>query len=147
MVKFGMAVFLLTSCGADISGTRFRQEKHERIENQKNLYSAQQKLKIIQKLASNIRHTAENQWTVYSDSVGDPLNSNDDAKSLCNDIGFVLPTEELLLADGVKISEVEALGKTFDSETKYNFKTHVYIRDDSSSSSKFLICTRKHLAL
>jgi hypothetical protein len=142
LISVAFATLLIHACGGDLDGRQFRQEKTNRIDAEQRLYNQETKLKIVSELSRNFTQTNSYQWTYYTSSVGDPIGTYQLADEMCQQIGFGLPTEEQLLAEGVQVKTIKALGSLFELDGKVDFKAHVYIKDLNTQTLRSLVCVR-----
>ncbi|MCX6119110.1 MAG: hypothetical protein NT027_16355 [Proteobacteria bacterium] len=142
LVSLFVTTIAIHACGGDLDGRQFRQEKTNRIDAEQRLYAQETKLKIVSELGRNFNQTNTYQWTYYTSSVGDPIGTYQLADEMCQQIGFGLPTEEQLLAEGVQVKTIKALGSLFELDGKVDFKAHVYIKDINSQTLRSLVCVR-----
>lgn len=130
MFKVTIVTFALTflaGCGTSLdTGKKFREEKDQRIDTQKDLFATQERLRETKELLSNVTSTKSFLWAWRSNSYGI---SFDEARLVCQDVGYDLPTEDMLVEadkdDRIKPAiSIEGVGRdvfVLDNPRKLSF--------------------------
>jgi len=130
---------LLSGCGVDLTGEKFREEKDDRINAEINYNESQRMNEVLKELLSNAIESETMQW-VYADSkYGEPINTYDKALALCSEIRFDLPTEAQLQGEGTSIDAI----KNISGNIELPPEQVVYVKDHHVTVSQFLVCVRE----
>lgn len=133
-----MAV-LLSGCGTDVDGQKFRKEKDARIGAEIKVNESESYNALLIEMLSNVSQSETLQWAYVTSKTGEPVNTYEKAESFCQSIDYDLPTKEQFLGEGMTIKAL----KNFSGNTTIPAERFVFIKGGNDHIFGFLVCVRQ----
>lgn len=147
MMRFIMVlVMTLNACGADPTDKKFRDEKDQRIEAQRNLSDSEDIIEILKHLISSTAESATMQWIYLPNQLTLAASTKAKAAAICEGTGFALPTLAELTGEGATVPGIQNIGGIPEMGIEYK----VYTQDlegQEAEQRRFLVCVRKTPAI
>ena len=141
-----MSALLFMGCGVKEPYQKVRDEKDKRLVAEDEERLVRERNLLLSEFLQNFSQTISNQWTYINSKFGDPFGEFQEARELCQSIGFDFPTVNMLLTDGASISGIANLTKNlfkdFENGHIAALENVVFTKGDKEQINRYIVCTR-----